>query len=292
MPIERAQRQAREVGRALRCRSAHWPPRPRARPRRCRAGAAAASTARRAAPPARASLQAAAASAKSPGALPTSTAIACSSARAWRAPTPDRRARRRQLRLRLQHVGLRRDAGVVAVLRDLQRALVAFDACAQQLDLAVGLAQREVVGRELALRRQPRRGEIGLARLRAGARALDRARRRGPRGRAPSRRERRRERVGGAGAAGRAVAAAGARCHWRRARPSGSSAARCSRTSAWACAYAATAAATFWFDTSTCAGEAFSVGVAEQRPPVAAIERVGRRGRQPVAPAASVGASL
>ena len=119
-----------------------------------------------------------------------------------------RRARRQQLRLGLQHVGLGRDAGVVAVLRDLQRALVAFDAARQQLDLVVGFAQREVVDRHRALRREPRRGQVGGAALDAGTRALDRAADAAPEVGRPVAGERGREGVGAAGAAGRAVAAA------------------------------------------------------------------------------------
>ena len=127
------------------------------------------------------------ASAKSAGALPTSTAIACSSCARWRASAEQVGARVGQLRLRLQHVGARRDAGVVAVVRDLQRALVAGDACCRSRSrFGIGLAQREVVGRQLALRRQPRRRQVGRAGLRAGPRALDAAAQRGPTRRAPS----------------------------------------------------------------------------------------------------------
>ena len=90
------------------------------------------------------------ASAKSAGGTPISTAIACSSVRARAHQRRALGARVGQLGLGLQHVALRGDAGLVAVAGDLQRALVAFDGDAQHADLGVGLAQREVVDRQLA----------------------------------------------------------------------------------------------------------------------------------------------
>ena len=195
-----------------------------------------------------------------------------------------RRARRQQLGLRLQHVGLGDDAGGIAVLRDLQRALVALDRPRQQVGLEVGLAQREVVDRQRALRREARRSEVGGAALLAGARALDRARDAAPEVGRPVAVERGGEGVGGAGAAAavdrRAVAAAeaaparvdpdagvvgGARSADQRLRlrvrrdRGGDGLVR-------------------GIDLGR---EAIELGVAEQAPPVAARERVGRRGRQP-----------
>ena len=144
---------------------------------------------------------------KSPGALPTSTAIACSSCARWPRSADEVGLRVGELRLRLQHVGLRGDAGVVAVLGDLQRALVAATVAASSADLRIGLAQREVVGRQLALGREAGRGEVGRAGLRAGAGAGRRRRAAGPRRRAPSwRRGWPRERVAGEPLALRATA--------------------------------------------------------------------------------------
>ena len=69
-----------------------------------------------------------------------------------------------------------RDARGIAVLRDLQRPLVAFDRLAEQGHFAVGLAQREIVDRERApwaeSFAEPRSAR---ARLGAGERALDAA---------------------------------------------------------------------------------------------------------------------
>jgi hypothetical protein len=84
--------------------------------------------------------------------LPTRTAIACSSCARWRTRPAVVGLCVGKLGLRLQHVGLGGDAGVVAVLRDLQRALVTgVSVLSSSALLRVGLAQREVVGGELAL---------------------------------------------------------------------------------------------------------------------------------------------
>ena len=70
-------------------------------------------------------VQPAAGNLKSAGAAPTLTAMACSSvARVRSRPA---RPRVHLERLRLQHVGLGDDAGLVAVARDLQAALVALE---------------------------------------------------------------------------------------------------------------------------------------------------------------------
>jgi hypothetical protein len=70
-----------------------------------------------------------------------------------------------ELGLRLQHVGLGGDAGGVAVLRDLQRALVTGQRAFEQRLLRVGLAQRKVIGGELALGRELGGGQVGGAGL-------------------------------------------------------------------------------------------------------------------------------
>ena len=75
------------------------------------------------------------------------------------------RAGRTELRLRLQHVGALRDAGVVLVLRDLPCALVRGHRIGQQRDLVVGFAQCKIVGGERRLCRQCRGGEIRRTRL-------------------------------------------------------------------------------------------------------------------------------
>ena len=70
---------------------------------------------------------------------------------------------------------LRRGAGLVLVLRDVERALVLADRVDQQIVEGIGLAQLEIGGREGRLQGESRIGEIGGARLRAGDLALDRA---------------------------------------------------------------------------------------------------------------------
>jgi hypothetical protein len=57
------------------------------------------------------------------------------------------------LALGLQHVGLGRDAGVVAVGGDLQAALIALDRGLDHGDLGVGAAQTQIAHGQLALGR-------------------------------------------------------------------------------------------------------------------------------------------
>ena len=78
-------------------------------------------------------------------------------------------ARAFQRALRLQHVGARGHASVVAVLRDLHAAFVAGDDVVQQRHLGVLLAQRKVGGGEAPLGRQARRRQVGFAHLHVGA---------------------------------------------------------------------------------------------------------------------------
>ena len=238
-------------------------------------------TARRAAPPARVGVHGGSAQREVARRLAHQHGDRVLEARpVWRAPAARSARVVGELGLGLQHVGLRRDAGGVAVLRDLQRALVALDRRAEQGDLGVGLAQREVVDRQRrpAPRAAPQPRSAALA-SRAGARALDAAARAGPRGRAPSRRRARRRR----------------RCRRRRwprppvrralaSRPSGREqrGALRSRTSACACAYGGHRGGDVLVATSTSRRErGSSSGVAEQAPPVAA-----RRARRPAPPAA------
>ena len=89
--------------------------------------------ARRWARPARRCRRFAGAIEKSAGGLPTSTAIACSSCARI---TPDvdlLRLRAFELRLGSDDVGLGDDAGLVLVLRDLERALIGLDRLIEQL---------------------------------------------------------------------------------------------------------------------------------------------------------------
>ncbi len=83
------------------------------------------------------------------------------------------RLRALQLRLRLHDVDPRRDAGVVAVLRDVVRGRECPDGVLEEVALRVGHAQLEVVGRELRLQRKAGALEVGDARLLARARGLD-----------------------------------------------------------------------------------------------------------------------
>ncbi len=78
-----------------------------------------------------------------------------------------------QLRLGLQHVGALRDAGLVLVAHQLQRLLVVGNGPLQQRLLGIGDAQQEIGLRQRGLRRQQRRGQVGLAGLRARFAALD-----------------------------------------------------------------------------------------------------------------------
>ena len=80
-----------------------------------------------------------------------------------------------QLRLGLHDVRLRRDARVVAVLRELVRALEVLHRVLEELARHIGHAQLEVIRRELRLQQQAQRLEVRGARLDARARRLDAA---------------------------------------------------------------------------------------------------------------------
>ena len=84
-------------------------------------------------------------------------------------------AGRGDLGLRLEEIGLGRDAGVVPVGRDRQRAVVRLARRVDQRDFGVERADLEEVGRERRLRRQPRIGEVRIARFRRSPRLLDAA---------------------------------------------------------------------------------------------------------------------
>jgi hypothetical protein len=73
-----------------------------------------------------------------------------------------------------RHVGGRHDPGAVLILADPQRFAEGFDRGVEQPLQRVGDPQLHVGGGKLALRREPRCGEVAGARLRAGDVALDR----------------------------------------------------------------------------------------------------------------------
>ena len=96
------------------------------------------------------------------------------------------RLRALELRLRLHDVDARRDAGGVAVLRELERALVRRDRFLEHAALHVGDAQAEIALRHGGLGGQAHRFEIGRARLPVRLARLDRRGAPCPTGRAPS----------------------------------------------------------------------------------------------------------
>ncbi len=71
-----------------------------------------------------------------------------------------------QLGLGLQDVALGGDADLVLVLSDLQRLGVGFDRGLEQPLVGVGQTQLDIVGRQLALGRQPRIGQVRFRCLR------------------------------------------------------------------------------------------------------------------------------
>ena len=75
------------------------------------------------------------------------------------------RLRAPELRLGGDDVGLGDDADLVLVLRDGERALERRHGLIEELARLIGHAQVDVVGGERRLRRQPRGGELRLARL-------------------------------------------------------------------------------------------------------------------------------
>ena len=83
------------------------------------------------------------------------------------------RARLLELGLRLHQVDLADDAGIDLVLHDLDGAGIGRHGRLEDLDALVGDAQRVVVDHQVGLGRQPRRGEIGVARLGGRRIALD-----------------------------------------------------------------------------------------------------------------------
>ena len=72
-----------------------------------------------------------------------------------------------QLRLGLHHVHLGGDARRVAIAGELERLIEGRGGIVEQLLLRVEHTQLKIVGSELGLRHEARRGEIGRARLRA-----------------------------------------------------------------------------------------------------------------------------
>ena len=97
---------------------------------------------------------------KSAGALPISTAMACSSCALVHVRLERLGPRRIELRLGLHDVAAGGDADRVLVARELQRALVARDAVLQQANFRILHAQQEVILRELRLQRQSRRRKL------------------------------------------------------------------------------------------------------------------------------------
>ncbi len=85
------------------------------------------------------------------------------------------RLRGLELRLGLRDIAAGDDAGRVLIARELQRPFVAGDRILEQSDLRVLHAQQQVALRQQRLRRQPRRGEVRRARLRARFARLDAA---------------------------------------------------------------------------------------------------------------------
>ncbi len=120
----------------------------------------------------------------SAGGLPISTAMACSFCLRATSTLISCACADEQQRLRGDDVGLGRRAGVVLILRDLQRALVLLDGVGEQVAQRIGLAQLHIGERQRRLRRQRGVGEIGGARLRRRAVLLDLRGARGPRRRA------------------------------------------------------------------------------------------------------------
>ncbi len=78
-----------------------------------------------------------------------------------------------ELGVRLCHVGGRGNPGIVLVLGDAQRFRVGLHRGVEQPLQFVGDAQLQVVARQLALRGQPRIGDVARTGLRGGDIALD-----------------------------------------------------------------------------------------------------------------------
>ena len=84
------------------------------------------------------------------------------------------------LRLRLHEIDARNDAGIDLVLRDLHRSQVGGDRRLVEALAVVGDAQRRIIRHEIGLGREPRVGEVGVARLCRRRIALDLAAQRAP----------------------------------------------------------------------------------------------------------------
>ena len=187
-------------------------------------------------------------------------------------------ARVDQLGLRLQHVALRRDAGGVAVARDLVGALVALDRLVEQADFGVGLAQRKVVAGEQADRRQARRRQVGGTGLRAGLRARHGLPQPAPDVGRPARAQIDREGVADA-AAGRAlrVAAGGSGTGRDRGKERGPTLPH----QRLGLRIIGDRRGDVLVGQLHAFGQRVERGIAEQLPPCPAVQRIGRRGGDP-----------
>ncbi len=181
-----------------------------------------------------------------------------------------------QLGLGLQHVRLGGDAGVEAILGDGQHALVAVHGGVQQCLLRVGLAQREVVGRQFTLRRQPRRGQVGRTGGGAGLRSADAGPQLAPHVRFPAAANV--DAVLVAGGGGAAATAAGGAAGQVDAREQRGALLRDQRARLRVGGHRGGHVLVVDLDAL---GHLVQRGVAEQRPPRAAVQRVGRCGRGP-----------
>ena len=155
--------------------------------------------------------------------------------------------------------------------------MVGLDRGAQQRDLRIGVAQREIVGGKLPLRRQARSRQIAGARLRAGLRTFDRAAQAPPYIRRPARVDAELEPV------------AGSRRRPQSAGPVDPAAQSHARNQTRALLAHKRSRLRIRGDCGgdvlvrnlDLADERAQVVVVEKRPPIAAIERIGRRRRIP-----------
>jgi len=167
-----------------------------------------------------------------------------------------------QLGLGLHHVDLGGDARVVTILGEVERLLERRDGFVEDALLSVDRAKQQVARRQRRLRRQPRAGEVGRARLRARLAGLRGAPDASPQVELPRRVEARRAVRDGA-ARGRAAdhadgrAAARDRCVGVDRRKEAGARGGHDRLRA---RYCASAASTVWFETWTCSTSALSAG--------------------------------
>ena len=98
-----------------------------------------------------------------------------------------------KLRLRQQHVRLRRDASREPVIRQLQVVLVNSDVLGEKVQLRIGGEQRKIIHRERSLQAQPQVFQIGRLNLRIQIGALHRKAHAVPQIRHPGRAERQSE---------------------------------------------------------------------------------------------------